>query len=127
MIRALDFLFQILTLSLEPKRITAWDVYRSTPEMPPQSTLLATVDLETKNSKNFQLEGSKDFETRKRVELSLTKSEYQKLSKKADLEGFTPLQVEDLKVLGEEPWKWRTNLTGLVLTCNVKDVSSCLR
>ena len=31
--------------------------------------------------------------------------------------------IKDLKVLGEEPWKWRTNLSGLILSCSVKNVS----
>ena len=106
---------QILTLSLEPKRITAWDVYRSTPEMPSQSTLLVTVDLETKNSDYSKLIEFKNFESREKMDTKASKAKH---LKPAELKDF-----KDTKVFAEEPWKWRTNLTGLELTCSSKDVS----
>ena len=121
-----------MTLILEPDVVSAWDVYRSTPKMSFQSTLLARVKVESVASKDCSRSKMLNLETEETPAFESSSSKYRKSPRWAALDDsklkhYKTQDLKDLKVLAEEPWKWRTNLTGLELKCSSKDVSNLMR
>ena len=108
---------------------------------PLRSNILKSTEVNSLDSKDFrESKESKDFPSSALDSLKSTdpkSSESTQVSKVSQEKNFKFPNEEDsviseseeskgtkdLKVLGEEPWKWRTNLSGLVLSCSVKNVS----